>query len=292
MEYEACKQIVYSGYLLKCMRCSGKYHYACLNMQTAYFMGHKSDLEKSWRCDQCKNITLRRRIRNDDSPTRKQFEAQTKATGTTPPEKIYVEDGPNNLEQSPKENQPPKKDPPKTLKAEMITLQQFSSLLDSRFENFRSIIRQDIANELEARIGKITVEFTKKIEIQEIEQQSLQGKILEVTNTISNIEKSLVDMKDNTNNQCPTGLNQQLQEEFTLLRDEIYKETNEKKVVLYGLDEYWDESEHQIIGRINHAFHELLSIDINGYIESVSRIGKKGYRRPIIIELISKRMIN
>lgn len=37
-------------------------------------------------------------------------------------------------------------------------------------------------------------------------------------------------------------------------------------------------------------FRELMNININGFIESVKRMGRNGNRRPLMIELISKRM--
>jgi hypothetical protein len=67
-------------------------------------------------------------------------------------------------------------------------------------------------------------------------------------------------------------------------------EESQKKFIIYGLDEFYGESESDIIQRIDCMFRDILNININGFIETVKRIGKKGNRRPLIIELISKRM--
>lgn len=66
---------------------------------------------------------------------------------------------------------------------------------------------------------------------------------------------------------------------------------NTKKIVLYGLNEYYQEAEYDLHGRIINTFHEILDINITGYLEEVKRIGKFRPRqqRPVVIELISKR---
>lgn len=256
-------------------------------------MGHKSDLEKSWCCDQCKNITRRKRTRNDETPTRQQFDTQVNENLTT----VNINyDDPKNPEtytnDSKSTETPTTQTRANNVETDTITLQQFARLIEIKFDDFRNTIRQDIAMEFETRMGKINSDFSKKIEHIEIEQQALKSKITDLTKTIKSMENNIANIKNNNNKtkECPPELNLQLKDEITLLRDKIYKEANGKKIVLYGLDEYWDESENQIIERINYAFYDLLNIDINGYIESVSRIGKRGYRRPIVIELISRRM--
>jgi hypothetical protein len=39
-------------------------------------------------------------------------------------------------------------------------------------------------------------------------------------------------------------------------------------------------------------FYNILNVNINGYIEQATRIGKRGYRRPLRIDLLSRRMTN
>lgn len=285
MKCETCNQLLYDGDLLKCVGCLRKYHFACLNMQTAYYMGHKSELEKSWYCDGCKNITRRKPIRNDDTPIRNTFKEPIEKT---PPkiDLISIDDGTKNIDLATQKS-------PQGNTVATINLQELSSLLDSKFANFRRIIMQDISNEIEVKMEKMFSEFCKKkIDNLTIEQETIQKKISELTQKIKNIETELSYAKDKNSlhkiNHCDPNLN--LKDEMYMLQEKINTEINNKKIVLYGLDEHWNESHLQIIDRINYAFYDILSIDINGYIETVSRIGKKGYRRPIVIELISKRM--
>lgn len=50
------------------------------------------------------------------------------------------------------------------------------------------------------------------------------------------------------------------------------------------------ENENELYMRIANVFRGILNVNIEGYIESLHRLGKRGNRRPIVIELISKRM--
>lgn len=65
---------------------------------------------------------------------------------------------------------------------------------------------------------------------------------------------------------------------------------NSKLLVLYGLNEYPHESEYELHDRIIRIFHEIINVNLTGYIEDLQRIGRRGWRRPIVIELLSKRM--
>lgn len=65
----------------------------------------------------------------------------------------------------------------------------------------------------------------------------------------------------------------------------------DKTIVLYGLNEFTKfETEEELYERIIYAFYDITNIDLTGYIEDVNRIGQRGWRRPIEIELLSKRL--
>jgi hypothetical protein len=65
---------------------------------------------------------------------------------------------------------------------------------------------------------------------------------------------------------------------------------NTKRLVLYGLNEYERESEPILVDQILRIFYDIYNIDLTGQIEEIRRIGRRGSRRPIVIELLSKRM--
>lgn len=65
---------------------------------------------------------------------------------------------------------------------------------------------------------------------------------------------------------------------------------NSKILVLYGLDEIRFENEAELHDRIIDVFQSIIQVDLTGYIEEFERIGQRGTRRPLKIELLSKRM--
>lgn len=69
-------------------------------------------------------------------------------------------------------------------------------------------------------------------------------------------------------------------------------EENTKKIVIYGMEEYYKEPEYALHIRIIEIFRNSLNLDLMGYIEETRRIGKyQNKSRPLIVELISKRMV-
>lgn len=68
-------------------------------------------------------------------------------------------------------------------------------------------------------------------------------------------------------------------------------ENNCKKIVLYGFPEYYKEPDYDQQCRLIDICYEKLNIDLTGYIEETYRLGRNYNRnRPLVIELISKRM--
>ncbi|KOB58247.1 putative Iodotyrosine dehalogenase 1, partial [Operophtera brumata] len=68
------------------------------------------------------------------------------------------------------------------------------------------------------------------------------------------------------------------------------KHDNKKIIVLYGLTEYHNENENDLEKRVTSMFMDVMNIDLTGYVEETIRMGKYGRRRPIRLEIISKRM--
>lgn len=63
-----------------------------------------------------------------------------------------------------------------------------------------------------------------------------------------------------------------------------------KRFVLYGLNECEQESELVLVDLIQRIFCDIYNIDLTGQIEEIRRMGRRGTRRPVLIELLSKRM--
>ncbi|CAB3241532.1 unnamed protein product [Arctia plantaginis] len=69
-------------------------------------------------------------------------------------------------------------------------------------------------------------------------------------------------------------------------------ESNYKKIVLYGLAEYYREPENLLFNRLEDLFRDIAQVDLSGYIEDAYRMGRNtSSNRPLVIELISKRMV-
>lgn len=65
---KACNMNIVPGEILRCTKCKVFFHYRCVNMNTAYFMGHRHDLVNSWACPEC--VCKSRSVRKDDTPVR------------------------------------------------------------------------------------------------------------------------------------------------------------------------------------------------------------------------------
>lgn len=93
-----------------------------------------------------------------------------------------------------------------------------------------------------------------------------------------------------------------LENEITTLHNELHKlqeshkpqptSENCKKIVVHGLPEYYKETDLQLYERVTHIFNDVLNINLFGYIENSSRIGKRRHMRPLALELLSKNMTN
>lgn len=76
----------------------------------------------------------------------------------------------------------------------------------------------------------------------------------------------------------------------SLTNRSVNNENNSKILVLYGLDELWYETEAELHDRVIDVFQSITQVDLTGYIEDLARIGQRGSRRPLKVELLSKRM--
>lgn len=68
MKCLACNATIIRGQLLACITCRGTYHYKCLNITEAYFLGHSRDLKLNWKCPTCASKASSRK--DDNTPAR------------------------------------------------------------------------------------------------------------------------------------------------------------------------------------------------------------------------------
>lgn len=171
-----------------------------------------------------------------------------------------------------------------------ITLEQLSRLLDTKLEEKLERHKKSIVTEIhasfESQINKAILEmkheFTQSTNELHTEQVNIKEDISYLDEKIEKLENA----------------NSKLQREIRTLQQtnaESSKATQtrhdtSKKFVIYKLDEHFKDDENKLEKRIIHMFREVMNINLTGYIEEISRMGKYGSRRPILVELISKRM--
>lgn len=255
-----------------------------------------ADHKKAWKCQEC--FCKIPKTGNTGTPIR-QCTLQTNASKETKPTEINNVTLRNKTAKQSQINE--------TLSSEDMSLlgdtisyvenQEFTRQTELTLQNLSEIISQKLKENNKHIISElqttIQTEICKAI-------SKLKEEVKKDTNTLYEL-----------NNQTKTEIqriNSKIQEltlENAKLKNEMQElslkitapslncktENTENKIVLYGLDEYYEESEYDLHYRVTDIFREQLNIDITGYIEETYRIGKTSkFNRPLVIELLSKRM--
>lgn len=287
---------------LTCARCNGKYDLDCANVSSQRFYNTMTaDHKKAWICPICR--CTKSKPKQDDTPMSPLNDCFS-STIIDPSEKsnITVRRGPkskilntsinsedlNELGDTLNNTIPSAMD---TLLKEPLTLQSINSLMKLNLEknniSILSEIRAIVQSQIDDAIYDLRNEIHKQREQSKKEYSETQTKIENINSKIKLLNSDLNKLK---------AENQQLK---TQLHNSTYIPTETKltfdpakTIVLYGLTEnHWDSNE-QTYDRVVRAMYEILNVDLTGYIEELTWIGKRGTRRPIRIELISKRMTN
>lgn len=164
-------------------------------------------------------------------------------------------------------------------------------LLDKKLESNKESLLLELKCTLVNEI-KITItnEIHQNISRLFMEQKSLQKEIGTIKTFIANLEaeniKLLAQIKQLENKLALTLPHENVK--MCDCKEMIEEANNSKKMVLYGLNEYGRENQHELHDRVIHIFQEILNTNLLGYIEDLTRIGRRGYRRPLVIELLSK----
>lgn len=277
-----CHHEITSRQYLTCAECQQTYDLPCANvLDKRSYRLMTSEHKMNWRCTACitqhnsPNVTLRKpsilteTIETDDSSTEELTNENQSIYGDT----IHS----------------PACDPKMRTDSTQI-LEQISQLLDQKLENnkkeilsqIKIDIRSLIQDEIKQTMLTIKNETTDRINNMASDQKKLECTIESLTKKIQDLEIQCNRLKINFEN-----------------RQENLKHTNKstfidnsKKIVLYGLDEPRQENENELYSRVVTIFGEMMNVNLEGYIEELTRLGRRGYRRPIVIELISKRMAN
>lgn len=288
----ACHRHINIGDLLECSKCRGKFHYACVGIQSTIFTSKKHELERTWTCPDCLLLS-RRHPKNDDTPVRSQ-RLPIDDTNMSMDERLYG--GHSTLGDTINTNvcpSSPQQTPKQSNRGEVTpTLEQIGHLLDEKLRTnnkfllcemtaLRSTVKTDILTALK----EFRLEMTNHTKTLSLEQEKLKSETKELNNKIRKLESEKKLFEQQLTD---------LQEKITTTSSGSPTFTCECEVprtcVIYGLEEYQYETESELHDRVIDLFGNILNINLSGYIEDIRRLGRKGQRRPLMIELISKKM--
>lgn len=308
MDCVACKKRATVSERIKCCVCKKNYHYGCLNIKSDEYRKRQHEFDFSWSCPECRNVTRRHTKRNDDTPVRNVHSpSNCSFVNTTNPQdesqsdhSIMGDTLDPVLSHNTQDTTAVKTANPESLP----TLQQISELLDKKLESMEQSILGKIAASLEISLEMIKQESKSQLTqinkittdqenlLAEIDKIKKDVKILEDKNKKLQTELEYVKKQNEPIHNTHMHNNNCNQDFIRLSQNNNQKERyeNSKKIVIYGLDELQQDDEDYLISRITYAFYEIAGIDITGYVEDIARLGRKGYRRPVVVEFISKRI--
>lgn len=271
----ACKKHVNISERMTCSCCKGSYHFKCLGISTSQYKTNAHKYNISWVCPECQNTT-KRRPRNDNTPVRNitqssDSESDRSPLGNTIPSNTQITKSLDTL----------------------INLSEFSELLDSKLKAMQRSIIAEITNQIEDKISYtikgMQQELTQEFNMLKSEQSKISTTFNEMEQRIKKLETKKQALEKEIHN-LSLKVTQNLQNLQTPKLEQHYCCENNKKIVLYGLTENFDEDEYNLSNEVIDIFYDLYNVNLTGYIEDLRRLGKRGYRRPVMIELISKRM--
>lgn len=270
---------------LKCAQCNAYYDLPCTNIPESHFYSTMTAHHKSnWKCQACvckmpkgnnmntplkeliqsstqidTNVTLRKKSTANLSLGEYDLHSPNDASqsvdeiiGDTINDYIKSGNGCINIDTNIEGN-------------EHLTLNNISLLLDAKLDKIKLTILEDLKQIIQAEIKNSMKNFHYECGVDHAFQtahKDYQEEINKVDKKIENIQEKLQNLE------------------------------NTKKIVIYGLTEEYRETETNLYERASTLFYEVMGVNIDPYIEDIKRIGKTGKKRPVAIELISKRMTN
>lgn len=281
---------------LTCKLCNKEYDLQCANITVTCFKKTMTLAQKkSWNCQACNckipktgnintpiraptnneirlinspseenNVTIRKRITNSNVNT--SFSQDLSLLGDTQ----YSED---------------KETPLNTIIQGELTLKNLSEMITLRLrENNKSIIAElqnTIQIEINKAITKIREDIERKTDTLSKENEQRREEIETINKNIEILTTENEKLKKEIKDLIILKTTKQLK----------CTENNCKKIVLYGFPEYYKEPDYDQQCRLIDLCYEKLNIDLTGYIEETYRLGRNyNTNRPLVIELISKRM--
>lgn len=175
--------------------------------------------------------------------------------------------------------------------ANLKQLESFlENYLDNKFDSIKKALLTDIKlaiiSELRVEQQTIKTETNKKIELMKQEQEILKTTNENFDKRIKNLEQENEQLRHELQ-KIKQNNNKTYQLNSTNSPDIKSPEKN-KQIVLYGVYQSGWESVQELNHNVVQIFQEILQLNLIGHIEDVKKMGKRGKRGPIIIELLSK----
>jgi ribosomal protein S8 len=293
-----CKKTITDRCFLHCSNCKDDYCLQCANAEKRFFNTMSPERKSKWACVPCKvkqskgntvfgrqnlpltktNVNNKKTDRDLIITTRSQQKlANMPMANDDNDDSIVSQLGntmctPNDIRDN----------------VNICTIDQISHLLDTKLEQYKTLIISELKSEMRSLIQHEIHDITSnlKVEIKEnmtcltSKQNALTYEIDQLHSKIATMENEQKKLKNEIQN---------LQNGHNMISQKPTEDTC-KKIVLYGLNESRRENEDELYRKISYVFRDILNVNLEGYIEDLHRLGKRGNRRPIVIELISKRM--
>lgn len=286
-----CKKHIRSIENLICSLCKDKYDLLCANITKDCYTAMTIEQIKSWKCQACRCKTPKisnletpihqldystpqqNKTTNNNITTRKKTSSST--INTTLDDLSILGDTPH---------------PEETInKQEAISLQNLSEIIMLRLKENNTHFILDIQNTIQIEINKAIAKLKEDIDgktdfLHKQNEQKTQ-EIEKINKKIEELHNENETLKNEIKSLKALPLYSEKQQQNNIIDD------NSKKIVIFGFYEDYRESEYELNNRLIDMFYEILHIDLTGYIEEIYRIGRKNSRnRPLVIELLSKRM--
>ncbi|KAI5645482.1 hypothetical protein NE865_02569 [Phthorimaea operculella] len=299
-----CLKIIETRQFLKCSKCQDEYDLDCANCSIQRYILMTPEHKLAWSCVTClRKLKLQSHstgqheqyhdkqdadlLENINVTIRKPRKYQVSNSSSSSIDDLSllgdtIVHGNINSPQS----QPPA--------AEALTVSQLERILDMKLAaNRQSLIqeiKQSIFAEFKSALSELKTEMNTKINTVSCNQKSLQNSISEIDKNINILTTENTKLKNELD---------ELKRQFSNTKDYVQPNPTKsdenntatcKKIVLNGLREDYYETEVEVHDRVINIFRDILNVNTAGYIEDLTRIGRRNDKRPLVIELLSKRL--
>ncbi|KAG7305794.1 hypothetical protein JYU34_009938 [Plutella xylostella] len=293
LECSGCQQKIPNRQYLTCSLCSNHYDIECANVSIQRFLNTMTlEHRKKWKCQVCicktpKTGNINKAIlpKNNDLPQHKKSPIEQNNVTTRKKTTSPVNNDSINSEDLSILGDTIVTDNSMHTKTE-LTLENLSQMITQKLKENNVSIILEIQNTIQLEINKAINKLKEDIAG---DIDTLNSKNNERKQEIEKINEKIKRIQEENNN---------LKEEIKQLQHKIpetipvYKESDNKKFVIYGLAEYYKETEYDLNTRITEILREYLNIDVFYSIEDTYRVGKyRNNNRPLVVELLSKKMV-